>query len=352
MSVEGSFPRGEDLLETIHALWLVEDIDDFGGAVLDAIDGLVPSDLASYNEVDPSAGRTSMIGRPRQPTAQELVRWQRWAHQNPCLQYTLRSGDGSPGRISDFLTPAELHELELYNEVYGPLGIEYQVAFCLPAPAPLVIGIALNRCRADFDDDELELLDILRPHLIQAHRRLQLLSSQRLALESVAGFLREDGKAFHVVDTPVTGAVADLFAEYYGGARGELPEPVRVWLDGERAAFGATGPERLRQPLVSRTKGRRLTMQYVPAGKNLELLWLHEHEVVDDPLSLQRLGLSKREAEVLWLLTQGLETKEIAREAGISALTVKKHLEHIYRKLGASSRTAAVALAFDALTVS
>jgi DNA-binding CsgD family transcriptional regulator len=349
--VDGSFPRGEELLQTIHALSLVEDIDDFGPRVLAEVDRLVPSDLASYNEVDPLAGRALVIARPRQPTAAELDVWQRWAQQNPCLGHTLRTGDGSARRISDFLSPAEFHRLELYTEVYRPLGIEHQAAFCLAAPAPLVIGIALNRSEGDFDDEELRLLDLLRPHLIQAHRRVQLLNTQRLALESVAGFLSEEGQAFHIVDAPITGPATDILGAYFGDIQGVLPQPVQVWLDDERAAFVSAGPERLRQPLVLQMQGRRLTIQYVRAGQGLELLWLREQESVDEVLSLQRLGLTKREAEVLWLSTQGLSTKEIALKAGISTLTVKKHLEHVYQKLGVSSRTAAVALAFDALTI-
>ena len=351
MPSNGSIHRREDLLQTIHALSLVEDIDDFGPTVLREIDDLVPSDLSSYNEVDPSAGRAVVIGRPHQPTAAELDAWQRWAYQNPCLDHVLRTGDGSPRRISDFISAAELHGLELYTEVYRALQVEHQVAFCLASSDPLIIGIALNRGESDFDDEDLRLLDVLRPHLIQAHRRLQLLSTLRQALESVAGFLREDGQAFHLIDNQLSGPPAELLGAYFDDLRGVLPQPIQTWLDDERAAFFATGPERLRQPFVIQTQGRRLTIQYVLDGQGRELLWLHEQEAVDGNLSLQRLGLSKREAEVLWLLTQGHSTKEIALKADISTLTAKKHLEHVYRKLGVSNRTAAVALAFDALTV-
>jgi len=44
---------------------------------------------------------------------------------------------------------------------------------------------------------------------------------------------------------------------------------------------------------------------------------------------------------VLRLLAQGSPNKRIARQLGISAKTVSNHVEHIYTKLGVSSRAAA-----------
>lgn len=56
-------------------------------------------------------------------------------------------------------------------------------------------------------------------------------------------------------------------------------------------------------------------------------------------------GLTKREAELLELLAEGLPNKEVASHLFISEETVKSHLKSIYRKLSVSDRTEAVALA-------
>jgi DNA-binding NarL/FixJ family response regulator len=53
--------------------------------------------------------------------------------------------------------------------------------------------------------------------------------------------------------------------------------------------------------------------------------------------------LTAREVEILQLLAFGKTNKEIAEQLFISPDTVKTHLEHIFNKLGASDRTAAVA---------
>lgn len=55
--------------------------------------------------------------------------------------------------------------------------------------------------------------------------------------------------------------------------------------------------------------------------------------------------LSPRERRVLDLLAEGRSNKEIARELGVSANTVKTHLANLYAKLGARRRTEAVAAA-------
>jgi DNA-binding NarL/FixJ family response regulator len=52
-------------------------------------------------------------------------------------------------------------------------------------------------------------------------------------------------------------------------------------------------------------------------------------------------GLTAREIEVLVLLSRGMTQKQIARELTISAKTVSNHEEHIYAKLGVSTRGAA-----------
>ena len=59
--------------------------------------------------------------------------------------------------------------------------------------------------------------------------------------------------------------------------------------------------------------------------------------------ALAEARLSRREEEILGLLTQGYANKEIADRLGVSFDTVRTHLRHIYEKLHVRSRTEAVA---------
>lgn len=59
-------------------------------------------------------------------------------------------------------------------------------------------------------------------------------------------------------------------------------------------------------------------------------------------VELQRLGISKREHEVLGLMAQGLSNQEIADHLFVSLNTVKTHTSNLFLKLEVSRRTQAV----------
>jgi len=58
-------------------------------------------------------------------------------------------------------------------------------------------------------------------------------------------------------------------------------------------------------------------------------------------------GLTPREAEVLRLVAAGRSNRELAAELYLSEKTVKRHISNIFTKIGASSRSAATAFAFE-----
>jgi DNA-binding NarL/FixJ family response regulator len=65
------------------------------------------------------------------------------------------------------------------------------------------------------------------------------------------------------------------------------------------------------------------------------------------PAQLEPLGLTPREAEVLFWVARGKTNDEIATVLGIGLTTVKKHLESTFAKLGVENRTTAAAMALE-----
>ena len=104
-------------------------------------------------------------------------------------------------------------------------------------------------------------------------------------------------------------------------------------------------PPRACLPLRIQQAGRELTIRLVVEriGVGMQYLLLLDEQILSSSNSLQVLGLSDRETEVLYLLLQGKENKAISTQLMIRDSTVRKHLENIYRKLGVQSRTEAIA---------
>ena len=75
-----------------------------------------------------------------------------------------------------------------------------------------------------------------------------------------------------------------------------------------------------------------------------------DHKNADrGPKALLALGLTAREAEVLYWITEGKTNPEIAIILEASPDTVKKHAANLYAKLGVPTRTSAARCALSVL---
>jgi DNA-binding CsgD family transcriptional regulator len=66
-----------------------------------------------------------------------------------------------------------------------------------------------------------------------------------------------------------------------------------------------------------------------------------------DEAAVKKLGISKREFEVLELIAAGLSNQDIADRLFVSTSTVKTHVSNVLAKLDANRRTEAIAKAKD-----
>lgn len=76
------------------------------------------------------------------------------------------------------------------------------------------------------------------------------------------------------------------------------------------------------------------------AQKILKQLQLNQQQIKSE--SLEKNTITKRECEILVLVSQGLSNKEIANQLYLSRYTVESHIKHIYRKLAVCNRTKAI----------
>ncbi|MDJ0536912.1 MAG: helix-turn-helix transcriptional regulator [Xenococcaceae cyanobacterium MO_207.B15] len=144
-----------------------------------------------------------------------------------------------------------------------------------------------------------------------------------------------------------------LLSQYFSPyAPDSLPEPLQNWFKHQISLLTSQGkvPSPC-LPLHIEQAGKQLLVRLICdlIGEQYFLL-LEEQELQSFSISsLELLGLTKREAEVLFWVAKDKSNAGIARVLGCCKGTVRKHLEHIYRKLGVQTRTAAVMVALEKL---
>lgn len=83
-----------------------------------------------------------------------------------------------------------------------------------------------------------------------------------------------------------------------------------------------------------------------PTIETLEVekeIFIHSEPVfVQNENELEKLGLSKRELEVLKLISKGMSNQEIAETLFVSLNTVKTHSSNLFGKMEVKSRTQAI----------
>lgn len=70
----------------------------------------------------------------------------------------------------------------------------------------------------------------------------------------------------------------------------------------------------------------------------------------DRIFAVESFGLSRREAEVLCNVAEGMTNRKVSSILGITERTVEKHLERVYAKLEVKTRTAASAVLYNLRT--
>lgn len=326
----------ERLLDLVGEVNGLASLGAFRAELLPALQRAVPSLYVSYNEVGPD-GVWAFAEPELPPDSGE--RWARWADQHPVLEHLRRTRDGRPRRISDHLDRPAFARTELFQEFYAPIGVESQVAFGLPAVAPLVIGIALSRGREDYSDDEVELLGRARPHLIQAYRMAQATEARERVIAALSRGLTADGRSAAAVTRAGEVVYADAEArEALGLGEDDAALPARLRA---AVAFDRSRPRRLEPHL-------RLIPGSGPG--DLDVLLVDHAPGGGLPIErLRDLGLTIREAEALHHLAHGLTGPDTARAMGIAPRTVAKHLQAVYAKLGVTSRSDAARAAWAAV---
>lgn len=203
--------------------------------------------------------------------------------------------------------------------------------------------------------DQIRVLLADDHHVVRAGLRAVLESEADIAVVAEADTggaaverVREGGIDVVLMDLQFAGASRDSQGVAATAAITALPDPPQVLVlttydsDADITAAltaGAGGyllkdtpPAELAQAIRDAAAGR------APMGPSIARRLV-------DRVRRPTTALTARELEVLQAVAEGLSNREIGRRLFLSEATVKSHLVHVFEKLGADSRTAAVAAA-------
>ncbi len=311
-------------------------------AIVEAIAAAVACDLVTLNEIDPHASRFLVVRAPsdheRGAVAPSLHRQFMLSH--PLYRHAIESGDPGPARLSDQPDATLFQAGPLYRSVVGPR-TTFEAAVLLPAPPNLLTCIVLDRHSCEFNDADLDALESLRVPLSRIYRRSVASDLLRRRLASTPAPLTavRESDGLSGVGPSATDALERWLTPCSDDA------DLAAWMD--RCEHAEPGIRRAEPFTIVSAQGV-LRLRYL--GQDPDGLSRFEiDERLVPPGALVPLGLSNRECEVLSLLVQGAPTKTIASRLQCRPATVKKHLEHIYERLGVHDRQSAVTFVFEAL---
>ncbi len=327
-----------EVLACVQELHACRSLAGFPEHALRALTKLVPSNLSAFNEVNLPRNRiVAIVDRPIRGDIAGV--WERFSGQHPMFRHAAETGDGQALKFSDFLSEAEYHRLDLYRAFYREVQAEDQFSIVVRSDGGVLIAIALNRPRRDFDESDRVKLNLVRPHLLQAYANVEELAGHVEQKHDLQTALRETGHGLIALDdgrrvAHATPGAAECLGRHFPVTEplGALPAPLLDWL-GSRSDV----------PFTAESHHVRLIVRR-PRDVARPLLLLSE---VANGRPAGARPLTPREREVLRWMAQGKSNAEIAAILGIAPGTAKQHVERILAKLGVENRTAAAAFAHD-----
>jgi two-component system, NarL family, response regulator DevR len=200
---------------------------------------------------------------------------------------------------------------------------------------------------------------LVEDHPVVAEGLMALLHGQ--AQLAVVGYAPSVADAARIAeDQPVDVAIVDFRLPDGTGAdaarriREHRPEAAVVFLSADESdqamlaaiEAGASGYliKSAPGPEIAEAVRRVADGEMLIAAPKLASLLGRRREVAgsDDDRARQLASLTAREYEVLQLMTQGMDNREIASQLSVSYPTVRSHVRKVLEKLGARSRLEAV----------
>lgn len=335
------------ILDAVAILNSSAGVETLAERTINCVSSLVPNEMTAFDGFDDEGFYDgSLWYSPPDTVPPERIRlFGELIHEHPYFSEAVQTQNQNILRTSDFLPLREFHKTKLFNEFYRTFDGECQMGIAFRLSQYSIITCNVLRPRVDFTDREAEILRIVGPHLSAAFKTALSLdqigrTNRHLSRVVTKGLVVLDGKGRITYESEIA---RSLISSYFGksGALG-LPTQLRAYVEAVVSAAESPNQYRPAEDLsVSNGKNALRVTAAISAAEKEVLIFLEQsetHKVAD----FKKAGMTEREAEVLYWVSQGKTDAVVARILSISPRTVQKHVEHIFDKLGVETRTGAV----------
>jgi DNA-binding CsgD family transcriptional regulator len=345
----------------LKGLYKFRDHETFVQHSLTSCHTLIHCDIVSYSEIDLARNRVVNRWGPDDASLRESLHpaLERTVHQHPVFPYVFKTHGSRSLKVSDVSSLRNFQSLDLYQDFFKHTATNHQIGTVLDVRPSYFIAFGFNRKTRDFTDQDHTILDLLRPHFVQAAQTAKAVSKIQAQLRFFKETLAASDEGIAMVSQDgqfrfATARAIDLLKKYgieSSGKSSKLPTILRDWVRSCTSRLESTDivPHTVRPLIVEGQRGL-LKIRLMQSGDSHFLL-LNEHmsDLSNDLLA--PLGLSPRETEILQWVAQGKTNAEIGRILNISPRTVQKHLERIYCRLGVENRHAAIRVALTQIGI-
>jgi DNA-binding CsgD family transcriptional regulator len=317
---------------------------------LAVVSDLISCDVLSYDDwkLD-NFGRVRAYRALRRPLVPEVDEFSpavaACIHDHPLFPKAMATHAPGPVKISDFATRRQLRRTAIYNEFYRHLSIESQIISTISWEKNSRNYVVLNRTGKDFSERDRNVLTFLTPHIAQAIRNAGIADIMASQLNVLGDGIDAMGRATILVGADgrihwQSSLAREWLKEFFPGsesARECLPAPVTKWLkqNEQKSPAGKRAFSSLQTPSITKC---RLLIYSGKTGCGETVLALIRERLDLDLATGQSYGLTPREAEILYWISEAKTRPEIGAILGISWRTIGKHMERIFAKLGVENR--------------
>jgi DNA-binding CsgD family transcriptional regulator len=301
---------------------------------------LVRAEVVTCDEMDLAAGWMFGVNNAQSPGAEALFpEFLRHSHQHPVLNAFFNGSTHRALRLDDAGSQPDFEHTDLYRRFYAAFGIRHQLIAPIEVAARRIVALAFFRTTDPFATEDLDRLNVLIPQIQSAWKTCAHIEhAQRDAFRQLGYELVPLTTGYG--GPPVSAAARAILADRWGSDSWE--QQLECW---KRTVAAQTSTDDAAPVLWEAPGGVEIRAVRLPDDE--AALAVRAHPPRPPRRSPIWNTLSPREREVAEWLVEGKTSAVVATLLGVKEPTVRKHLEHIYLKLGVENRASAIRALLD-----